>query len=173
MLSLRSSISAWRPTGAFAGSWFTRGQSLAAYDPGFAGGSVKGRFVIPARIFEQLRRNRESWPVAYTEDDLRATWLGTHRLLLFAQIAEPDESIRATLTIDGIPVALTKAYNSIYGHEPKRTFLGCYADVSGLEAGREHSFELVLPTLAPGRFQGLFFENVEPEFTTEIRTEIR
>ena len=31
----------------------------------------------------------------------------------------------------------------------------------------------ICPRLAPGRFQGLFFENVEPEFTTEIRMESR
>jgi hypothetical protein len=157
----------------FGGQAFTRGQPLAAYDPRFAGGMVKGRFTIPGRVFEQLRRNRETWPVAYTADDLRATWLGTHRLLLFVQIAEPDESIRAALTIDGAPVTLIRAYNSIYSHEPKRTFLGLYAEVTGLDAGREHAFELALPALAPGRFQGLFFENVEPEFTTEIRTESR
>jgi hypothetical protein len=157
----------------FAGQAFGRGHSLAAYDPAFAGGTVKGRFVIPARVFEQLRKNKDSWPVAYTEDDLKATWLGIHRLLLFVQIAEPDEAVRAALKIDGTPVALIKAYNSIYGHEPKRTFLGVYADVPRLDAGREHAFELTLPALAPGRFQGLFFENVEPEFTAEIRTESR
>jgi hypothetical protein len=76
-----------------------------------------------------------------------------------------------TAAIDGAPVTLIRAYNSIYGHEPKRTFLGLYADVTGLDAGREHAFELALPALAPGRFQGLFFENVEPEFTTEIRAD--
>jgi hypothetical protein len=158
---------------AFDGQVFTRGQALAAYDPGFAGGTVEGRFTIPARVFEQLRRNKESWPVSYTEDDLRATWIGTHRLLLFVQIAEPDDAMRAALTIDGKPIPLTKAYNSIYGHEPKRTFLGFYADLSALGAEREHAFALTLPRLAPGRFQGLFFENVEPEFTTEIRMESR
>ena len=157
----------------FAGQAFGRGHSLAAYDPAFAGGTVKGRFIIPVRVFEQLRKNKDSWPVTYTEDDLKATWIGIHRLLLFIQIAEPDEAVRAALKIDGTPVALTRAYNSIYGHEPKRTYLGLYADVTGLDAGREHAFELTLPALAPGRFQGLFFENVEPEFTTEIRTESR
>ena len=62
--------------------------------------------------------------MTYTEDDLRATWLGTHRLLLFVQIAEPDEAMRAALTIDGTPVALIRAYNSIYGHEPKTDLSG-------------------------------------------------
>jgi hypothetical protein len=120
-----------------------------------------------------LRRNKESWPVTYTEDDLRATWIGAHRLLLFVQIAEPDEFLRPALTIDGKPVPLTRAYNSIYGHEPKRTFLGFYADMSGIEPEREHAFELTLPRLAPGRFQGLFFENVEPEYTAGRLNELK
>jgi hypothetical protein len=66
-------------------------------------------------------------------------------------------------------VAIRKAYNSIYGHSPKRTFLGFYADVTFLEPDREHLIEFLVPKLAPGRFQGLFFENVEPEYTRKIR----
>ena len=32
----------------------------------------------------------------------------------------------------------------------------------------EHTIEVTLPRLAAGRFQGLFFENVEPEYTRAI-----
>jgi hypothetical protein len=156
---------------AFAGEAFVGGQAVAAYNPKFEGGTFQGRFNIPGRVFEQLRRRQETWPVDYTEDDLRATWLGSHRLLLFVQIAEPDEAMIVSLKIGGKTVVLQKAYNSIYGHEPKRTFLGFYADVTRLDAGREYELELELPKLAPGRFQGVFFENIEPEYTTEIRTE--
>ena len=73
------------------------------------------------------------------------------------------------MTIDGKPVELVRAYNSIYGHAPKRTFLGFYADVSLLAPDVEHRIELRVPALPPGRFQGLFFENVEPELTTVVR----
>ena len=74
------------------------------------------------------------------------------------------------MTLDGKAVTMRKAYNSIYGYSPKRTFLGFYADVSSLEPDREHRIELLVPKLAPGRFQGLFFENVEPEYAREIMT---
>ena len=73
------------------------------------------------------------------------------------------------LEIDGKPVELIRAYNSIYGHAPKRTFLGFYADVSSLTPDVEHRVELRVPPLPAGRFQGLFFENVEPASTTTIR----
>jgi hypothetical protein len=33
-----------------------------------------------------------------------------------------------------------------------------------------HAFEVELPTLAAGQFQGLFLDNIEAEFTTEIAT---
>jgi hypothetical protein len=74
-----------------------------------------------------------------------------------------------SLTIDGQVVPLTRAYNSIYGHAPRRTFLGFYADVSTLRPDVPHRVELTLPSLSPGRFQGLFFENVEPEWTERTR----
>jgi hypothetical protein len=32
-----------------------------------------------------------------------------------------------------------------------------------------HRIALRVPKLPPGRFQGLFFENVEPELTTAVR----
>ena len=153
----------------FDGYAFGRGETVFAYDPKFAGGRLKGGFKIPMRIFNQLLERKKKWPVPYTEDDLLATWLGSDRLLLYIQIAEPEETMAVSMTIDGKPVEVKKAYNSIYGHAPKRTFLGFYADVSTLKPDTEYRVELTLPSLAPGRFQGLFFENVEPEYTTSIK----
>jgi hypothetical protein len=151
----------------FAGEAFTRSQPLWTYDPAFSGGTIKASFKIPARIFDQLRSRRKAWAVPYTEDDLIAPWLGSYRLLLFTQIAEPDDSRAVTMTIDGKPVQVQKAYNNIYGNN-RRTFLGNYVDVSSLDPDKEHVIEVTLPQLAPGRFQGLFFENVEPEYTRTV-----
>jgi len=151
----------------FTGEAFTRSQPLWTYDPAFSGGTIKASFKIPARIFDQLRSRRKAWPVPYTEDDLIAPWLGSYRLLLFTQIAEPDDSRAITMTIDGKPVQVQKAYNNIYGNN-RRTFLGNYVDVSSLDPDKEHVIEVTLPQLAPGRFQGLFFENVEPEYTRTV-----
>jgi hypothetical protein len=151
----------------FSGEAFTRSQPLWTYDPAFSGGTIKASFQIPARIFDQLRLRRKAWAVPYTEDDLIAPWLGSYRLLLYAQIAEPDDSRAITMTIDGKPVRVQKAYNNVYGNN-RRTFLGNYVDVSSLDPDKEHVIEVTLPQLAPGRFQGLFFENVEPEYTRSV-----
>jgi len=70
------------------------------------------------------------------------------------------------LKIDGAPVELQRAYSSIRVHAP--SFVGFYADVSHLTADQDHRLELVLPTLAPGQFQGVFFDNVEDEFTDAL-----
>ena len=45
---------------------------------------------------------------------------------------------------------------------------GFYADVSTLQADHEYAVELRLPAMKPGQFQGLFFDNVETEYTEEI-----
>ncbi len=156
-------------TVGFAGRAFGRAVSVFPYDPAFTGGTLTGTTTIPARVFAQLTARKAAWPVPYTADDLLAPWLGSDRLLLFVQIAEPDESLDVALTIDGKPVKLLRGYNSIYGHSPKRTFLGFYADVSTLAPDVEHGVTLRLPQLPAGRFQGLFFENVEPERTGVIR----
>ncbi|MBI4408199.1 MAG: hypothetical protein HY561_00730, partial [Gemmatimonadetes bacterium] len=68
--------------------------------------------------------------------------------------------------IDGQLVELRKAYSSI--RPVRHDFVGFYADVSLLIPDRPYSFELELPPLRPGQFQGLFFENVETEYTSRI-----
>ncbi len=153
----------------FAGERFSRSQGLWTYDPNFAGGAIMASFRIPPRIFDQLQRRKLAWPVPYTEDDLIAPWLGSFRLLMFAQTAEPDDTKEFKISIDGKSVQVRRAYNNIYGNN-KRTFLGSYVDVSLLEPDREHVVEVTVPSLAAGRFQGLFFENIEPEYTRRIAT---
>jgi hypothetical protein len=108
--------------------------------------------------------------VTYTEDDLRAPWLGPWRLLLFAAIAEPLETMDVAVKINGQTVAVKKAYNSVYPHSAKRTFLGSYVDLSWLKPDVPYEIEVTVPPLAPGQFTGLFLENIEPEPTEKILT---
>ncbi len=82
-------------------------------------------------------------------------------------VAVPYDSCIPAVTIDGRPAPVHKAYNDIYGNT-KRTFLGSYLDPSALQPDQEHVLEAEIPPLAPGRFQGLFFENVEPEYTNIV-----
>jgi len=151
----------------FEGTPFHRYQQVGAYDPSFSGGSVAGRVTVPRRVLDQLDARRKAWPIGWTAEDYRSTWLAPERLLLFVQIAEPDDRWEARLKIDGRPIELRKAYSAV--RAARSTFVGFYADVSLLAPDREHTVELELPPLEPGQFQGLFFENVEPEYTGGIR----
>jgi len=135
----------------FAGVYFSRSQA------------VERSFTIPKRVFAQLAARRRAWPLAWTEQDLRTPWLAPERLLLFVQIAEPDEKMPVRLRINGRPFPLEKAYSSGRPHGP--SFVGFYADVSRLQPGRPYRADLELPPLKPGQFQGLFFDNVETEYT--------
>jgi hypothetical protein len=150
----------------FEGSHFGQYQPVIAVEPSFQGGRLSGTFTIPKRIFDQLAARRKVWPIPWTPEDFRSPWLVPERLLLFVQIAEPDARWDARLTIDGRTVELKKAYSAV--RSAPRTFVGFYADLSMLEADREYRFELELPKLEPGRLQGVFFENVETEYTDRI-----
>jgi len=153
----------------FAGARFDHCQQIGTYDRDFADTTFRSEFTIPQRVFAQLAARRQAWPIPYTEDDLLATWRGPHRLLLYVHIADPDDKWTVGLTLNGQPVELKKAYSDVYPLGRERTFTGFYADVSSLKPDTRHTVEVTLPTgLQPGQFQGLFFENVEAEFTNEL-----
>lgn len=71
-----------------------------------------------------------------------------------------------TIFINDQDVKLQKAYTSIRRHP--RCFVGWYADISTLEPDIKPNFKPTLPQLRPGQFQGLFLENIETEYTTNI-----
>ncbi|HEV8598999.1 MAG TPA: hypothetical protein VGQ69_06535 [Gemmatimonadales bacterium] len=150
----------------FAGAEFHQLQPAAAWDSSFSGGHVTGSFTIPQRVFDQLRARRRAWPIPWTPEDYRTTWLVPERLLLYASFSEPDDRWEARLSIDGKPVELRKAYTAV--RVVPSTFVGFYADVSSLDADRPYRFELELPALKRGQFLGLYFENVEPEYGTAV-----
>ncbi len=160
----------------FAGERFDQAQQIGDWDPSFAGGDYTAVMRIPQRIFDQLERNRENWPIPYTEEDLLATWLGPHRLLLYVQIADPRQDMEVSMLIDGETAALRPAFSSVYAQPPGQvadvpalTFLGYYADLtSELEAGRDYEVTVSLPEMEPGRFQGLFIHNIQTEYTGEL-----
>jgi hypothetical protein len=156
----------------FEGPRFRHYQQIDAYRKEFTGGTVSGTFRVPKRIFEQLAARKKAWPIPWTAEDLRSTWLGPERLLLFVQFAEPDDRWTATLKIDGQPVELKKAYASVRVN--RRNFVGFYADVSSLTPDVEHRWDLETPAgLKPGQFQGVFFENVETEYTRGLPLDAR
>jgi hypothetical protein len=175
----------------FEGEPFTKAQQIDQYDPEFKGHVVEATFTIPKRIAAQLAARKKAWPVACTEDDLVAPWMGPERLLLFVQIADPylseevttknkeGEAItstrrkvirkeQVTIEIDGQPVEVKEGYNGVYPYIP-RSCMGLYAEITELAPDVKHAIKVTLPDgLAPGQFQGLFFEHVEDEFTTAL-----
>ena len=151
----------------FAGAPFAQYPQIGAVDPAFAGGRFSARFTVPQRVFDQLAARRETWPIPWTAEDYRTTWLAPERLLLFVQIAEPDPSWEARLTIDGRVVELRKAYRPFERRRARssgstRTCRCCRPTASTRSKPQ-------FPRLRPGQLQGVFFENVETEFTEVVR----
>ncbi|HEY3383630.1 MAG TPA: hypothetical protein VGK32_17845 [Vicinamibacterales bacterium] len=159
--------SLWSLDVTFDGAAFGPYHPVGPVDPAFAGGTFAARFTVPRRVFDQLAARRLAWPIPWTAEDYRTTWLAPERLLLFVQIAEPDSRWEASLRIDGRSIEFRKAYSAVRS-EPG-TFVGFYADLSLLSADVEHTLELELPALRPGQLQGVFLENIEPEYTRLCR----
>jgi len=154
---------------SFAGSRIDHCQQVGGYDPNFADKMFRADLSVPKRVFEQLAARRKAWPVEYTSEELLATWRGADRLLLFIQIADPKDTWQVDLKIDGQGVEVKKAYGDVFPLGRERTFSGFYAEVSTLQPDVAHKLEVQLPDgLQPGQFQGLFLENLETEFTSEL-----
>jgi hypothetical protein len=153
----------------FAGARFDHCHQVGNYDRNFSNTVFHAEFTIPQRVFAQLSERRKAWPIPYTDEELLATWRGSDRLLLFIQIADPNDNWNVGLKLNGQPVELQKAYSDVFPLGRERTFTGFYADVSNLKPDTRYEAEVSLPDrLQAGQFQGLFFENVEAAFTTEI-----
>ena len=87
-------------------------------------------------------------------------------LLLFVQFAEGMDTMRPVAMLDGQPLELKAAYSSTRVHPA--SFVGFYADLSQVTADREHRLALQLTGEAKSKLLGVFFDNVEPQFTEEI-----
>ena len=150
----------------FSGAAFRQMQPVIAWDSTFSGGRASGTFTIPKRVFDQLRARRNAWPIPWTAEDYRTTWLVPERLLLYAPFTEADTSWNARLLIDGKPVEFRKAYTAV--RAVRSTFTGFYADLSALQPDTPYRVELELPQMKPGQFRGLYFENIEPAFVSSV-----
>ena len=148
----------------FNGKSLSSIHQLGNVDPGFTGGKYSGSFTIPSWVFEQLEQRKKAWPIPWSQADYKTTWLAPERLLLFIQIAEPEDTMEVKMSLNGQPARLTKAYSSVRPN--KRSFVGWYCDITALKAERLYAVDVSLPVLRPGQFQGIFFENVEKNFTS-------
>jgi len=169
----------------FAGTPFSQCQQVGSFEPDFNAEIFAGEFSIPKRIFDQLKARQAAWPVPYTDDDRIAPWIGAERLLLFVNIADAKPEMNVTMKINGQPFEIKKAFNGIYPNSGDQTFIGFYADVASLTPDTVYKVEIGLPQIVEGplpkpaegevlkirkgQFQGLYFDNVEAEYTQSIR----
>jgi hypothetical protein len=154
----------------------------------FTGGWFNTTFIIPSAVKQQLHQRDVKYPIPWTHtnasgscglphcvDDSKATWLIPSRLLLYPFLTNVTSTMVVDLFIDGKTIALQRSFNS-RGHGASRTtqgtrkscFLGFYYDASHVEAAKSHDVAIHFPALQQGSFQGLFWENIETEFTSEI-----
>ncbi len=148
----------------FKGERFAEAQEIPVAPS--ADGSLKGSFVVPQRIFDQLTKRREDWPIPWTKEDYESTWLVPERLLLVVQTADAEDTMEATALLDGQPLPLTPAYSSSRTDPP--CFVGFYADLSRIAPETRHTIELQIPKMPLDRLQGVFFDNVLPQFTESL-----
>lgn len=154
----------------FAGAPFAARQSVGEVPAGFSARTFTARTAVPARVFRQLADRKLAWPVEYTPAEREAVWLNADRLLLYINIAEPDDEKMSdpVLRINGQSIPVKRAYTAIVRSNPRNTFTGWYADVTDLRPDILHDFEVRLPELKPGQFLGLFFDTVEAEYTDRL-----
>lgn len=148
----------------FSGKPFKRAEQIVLTPD--AEDTLRGSFVVPQRVFGQLAARKKAWPISWTTEDYETTWLAPGRLLLFVQIAEAEDAMQVSATLDGQPLPLMRAYSSTRVHPA--SFVGFYADLSKITPDTQHNFTLKLPQLKSGQFQGVFFDNVEPQFTEDL-----
>jgi len=149
---------------SFAGKPFAQAQQIPLESG--SNGTLRGSFIVPERVFVQLAERKKQWPIPWTKDDYQTTWLAPERLLLFVQMADVTDSVDAVGTLDGQPLKLTPAYTSV--RPVARCFVGYYADLSRITPDVRHTIELRVTGRETGQLQGVFFDNVLPQFTESI-----
>lgn len=148
----------------FAGQRFSQAQEIHLASDGQ--GTLTGTFSIPQRVFDQLQARKEAWPIPWTKDDYFTTWLAPARLLLYVQLADPRESMTASATLNGLPLPLQRAYTSV--RIQASDFIGFYADLSALRSATNYRLSLKMPQSTRDQLEGVFFDNVEPQFTEDV-----
>ena len=127
----------------------------------FRGGWFNVSFAVPRAIADQLAARKRALNLDWAPREYNASWLVPSRLLMYASLRAPDDAMALDLLVDGERAALTRAYNS-RGLPRPNCFLGFYFDASALAVETPHDVALRLPAgLAEGRFEGLFWENIE------------
>ena len=145
----------------FEGTRFAQAQQISLKPD--ANGAMTGSFVVPRRVFKQLNMRKTRWPIPWTPEDYETTWLVPSRLLLFVQFADGTDSMKVSGRLDGKPLVLKPAYSSVRVHAA--SFVGFYADLSTVKPAVRYTIRLQIPETARAKLQGIYFDNVEPQFS--------
>lgn len=123
----------------FMGRWsdprnrFSKSQEIGN-SSGFTGGLWRSSFKVPDAVIAQLEARNKSYPVIWDLDpngnnDANVPWLAPGRLLIFAKYKPLlNDSFNATGSIDGEPLIIRKAYNTVVPSSAR--FIGYWADVT-------------------------------------------
>ena len=129
-------------------------------------------FTITDTMKTQLSNRAKEYPIDWQPHEYNATWLVPTRLLAYVFIDHPQDTWTIDVKIDGNSVDMSRAYNS-RGLVRSRCFLGFYVDCTSLldDESPVHNISVgPLPTLPSGAFQGVFWENIEYEYTSEVES---
>jgi hypothetical protein len=138
---------------------FGRAEPLCAGSEGAS--PLACEFSVPLSVLDQLTARNESFPLEYDLDpearnDANTAWLAPGRLLIWVKYQGLlDHALNVSGEIDGRPLLVRKAYNSI---EPiQGRFLGHFVDATPhIRFGERQTISLRLPALGWYVWQGNF-----------------
>jgi hypothetical protein len=140
-------VRALRVRGRWTGESF---QNEIGTMDGFMGGAWSGDFTVLPAAMAQLAALNESYPIVYDLDpegnnDANVPWLAPGRLLMFVKYRPLlNDTLNASGSIDGKPIIMRKAYNTI-ARSPGR-FIGYWADATEhITPGEKQTLSLTLP----------------------------
>jgi hypothetical protein len=157
---------------ATANATFVHSQPVQGmgYNATFAGGQLTGVVNVPAAVFAQLQARNASYAIDWTTDDDAIAWLNPSRLLLYVDVqfaVGPGATIPATLNGNDIPVLPVWSCRSL---QSAMCFSGYWIDLTaaGVEPDVEYTLQLTLPTMPAGAFQGVYYDNVDTIYSSEL-----
>jgi hypothetical protein len=126
-------------------------------------------FFLSNSLLAQGQKRALAYPIPWTPQDLSASWLLPHRLLLHPVLnPSANPSNVPTLVIDGVPRPLVAGHTGRdNAGSQSSTFTGWYYDCSGLQGNTTHTMALLVPQDA-NPMQGVFWENIEPEWSNDV-----
>lgn len=154
-------------TASRANPAFVHNQAVAGmgFNASFSGGTLLGTVRVPGVVLEQLAARGAAYPVPWTPEDAAIAWLNPSRLLLSIDTlrgAMGGSGAVITAKLDGVALPVTPVW-SCRTLQVEKCFQGWFMDLSaaGVQGDQDYSLEVTLPSVAPGEFLGVYYDNVD------------